>query len=214
MEAETGRDALWATVQFVGSADVGERLDCTLEVLASGRRTSQLRMTATVGERIVLAAVGATGDARRGPLTVQFGSMPDVPSPDDTPEWHPNMSIPIPRQVESWLSITELRGVAMPGQDRAMWARMRDLPQTRATLGFLADMVPSRVVSAAGRTGAGTSLDNAMRYGPRPETEWILVDFDPYLASGGYAHGGARLWSEDGTLVGIASQTATLLLFD
>ena len=95
-----------------------------------------------------------------------------------------------------------------------MWARMRDMPQTRATLGFLADMVPSRVVSAAGRTGAGTSLDNAMRYGPQPDTEWILVDFDPYLASGGYAHGGARLWSEDGTLVGIASQTATLLLFD
>src|SRR5262245_7845202 len=27
MEAETGRDALWATAQFVGSADLGERFD-------------------------------------------------------------------------------------------------------------------------------------------------------------------------------------------
>jgi acyl-CoA thioesterase len=214
IEAETGRSALWATVQFVGSADIGERFDCRVEVLAAGRRTSQVRMTATVGDRIVLEAIGATGDARTGPLNMQFGTMPGVPSPDETPEWRPNISIPIPRGVESWLTITELRGVSVPGHDHAMWARMRDMPQTRATLGFLADMVPSRVVSAAGRTGAGTSLDNAMRYGPRPQTEWILVEFDPYFAAGGYAHGGARLWSEDGTLLGVASQTATLLLFD
>src|SRR3954462_12838156 len=54
MEAESGRSALWATVQFVGSADIGERFDCSVEVLAAGRRTSQLRMTATVGDRTVL----------------------------------------------------------------------------------------------------------------------------------------------------------------
>jgi acyl-CoA thioesterase len=42
----------------------------------------------------------------------------------------------------------------------------------------------------------------------------MLVDFDPYLVSGGYAHGAARLWAEDGTLLGVASQTATVLLFD
>jgi acyl-CoA thioesterase len=214
MEAETGRAALWATVQFVGTADIGERFDCRLEVLAAGRRTSQLRMTGMVGDRLVLAAIGATGDARLGPLTAQFGTMPDVPSPDETPEWRPNAPISIPQGAESWLSITELRGVALPDHDRVMWARVRDMPQTRATLGFLADMVPSRVVSAAGRIGAGTSLDNAMRYGPRPETDWILVEFDPYLAAGGYAHGGARLWSEDGTLLGVASQTASLILFD
>jgi acyl-CoA thioesterase len=214
MEAETGRAALWATAQFVGTADVGERFDCHVDVLAAGRNTSQLRMTGMVGDRLVLAAIGATGDARAGPLNVQFGTMPHVPGPDETPDWRPNMTFPIPTDVASWLSIVELRGAATPGVDSAMWARMRDMPQTRATLGFLADMVPSRVVSAAGRMGAGTSLDNAMRYGPRPETDWILVEFDPYFAAGGYAHGGARLWAQDGTLLGVASQTATLLLFD
>jgi acyl-CoA thioesterase len=214
MEAESGRAALWATAQFVGTADVGERFDCRVDVLATGRRTSQLRMTGLVGDRLVLAAIGATGDTRPKPLNVQFGTMPDVPSPDETPEWRPNVTIPIPADVESWLSIVELRGVAAPDFDSAMWARMRGMPQTRATLGFLADMVPSRVVSAAGRVGAGTSLDNAMRYGPRPETDWILVEFDPYFAAGGYAHGGARLWAQDGALLGVASQTATLLLFD
>jgi acyl-CoA thioesterase len=214
MEAETGRDALWATAQFVGSADLGERFDVHVEVLASGRRTSQLRMTGTVGGRLVLTALGATGDARVGPLNAQFGAMPDVAPPDETPEWRPHAGVTIPHQVESWINAAELREMSGTGERRTMWARMRGMRHTRATLGFLADMVPSAVVSAAGRMGAGTSLDNAMRFGPRPDTDWMLIDFDPYLAAGGYAHGGARLWSQDGTLLGVASQTATLLLFD
>src|SRR5690606_29588963 len=61
MEAATARDALWTTVQYAGSADIGERIDCHVDVLAHGKRTSQVRVTATVGERVVIAAVGATG---------------------------------------------------------------------------------------------------------------------------------------------------------
>ena len=212
MEAESGRGAVYATVQFAGTADVGERIDCHVEVLARGNRTSQLRMTATTGGRIVLAAVGATSEPRPQSLRAQFGSMPAVPSPEEAEPWLPMAPFPIPDDMTSWLSAAELR--TADGPRHALWARMRNLRQTRATLGFLADMVPSAVVSAAGERGAGTSLDNSMRFGPVPDTEWILVDFDPYLASGGYVHGAARLWAPDGTLLGIASQSATLLLFD
>lgn len=215
MEAESGRGATYSTVQFAGSADLGDRIDCHVEVLAEGRRTTQLRMTATVDGRIVLAAIGATGEARTEPLEAQFGTMPDVPGPEGAgpwmPERHLELPITIPDGVTSWFSIADLRET--PGR-ASMWARMRDMPQTRATLGFLADMVPSAVVRAAGRTGAGTSLDNAMRFGAVPDTDWILVDFDPYLISGGYTHGAARLWAQEGTLLGVASQTATVMLFD
>lgn len=212
MEAESGRGALYATVQFAGSADTGERIDCSVEVLARGRRTSQLRMTASVGDRIVLAAIGATGDPPAGAVSAQFGSMPAVAPPGESAPWRPNVPFPIPTDVPSWLTGAELREAE--GPSHALWARRRDMRQTRATLGFLADMVPSAVVRAAGRVGAGTSLDNSMRFGATPDTEWILVDFDPYLVSGGYAHGAARLWAEDGTLLGVASQTATVLLFE
>lgn len=214
LEAETGRAALWATVQFAGSATVGDRVDCHVEVLASGRRTAQARMTASVGDRVMLAAIGATGDPRAGDLSAQFGTIPDVGSPDDAPPWRPNVPFPVDVQRPSWLQITELREVRASKGPRLLWARLRDRPQTRASLGFLADMVPSAVVQAAGRAGAGTSLDNAMRFGPEPATDWILIDFDPYFVAGGYAHGAARIWSTDGTLLAIASQTATLLLFD
>jgi acyl-CoA thioesterase len=213
MEAESGRGALYATAQFVGSAETGERIDCHVETLARGRRTSQLRMTATVGDRIVLAAVGATGEQHAQPVDAHFGSMPDVSSPDDAGEWRPNAPIEIPEHIPSWLTITDLRQARVEGGGQAMWARMRHMPQTRATLGFLADMVPSAVASAGGHMGGGTSLDNSMRFGPLPDTEWILVDFDPYLIAHGYGHGAARLWSEDGVLLGIASQTAALRLF-
>jgi acyl-CoA thioesterase len=70
------------------------------------------------------------------------------------------------------------------------------------------------VVRAAGRNGAGTSLDNSIRFGLEPHGDWVLVDVDPYLISDGYVHGAARLWSEDGELMGVASQTASVLLFD
>ena len=83
MEAETGRDALWTTVQYASSAELGARIDCHVEVLASGKRTSQLRMTATDDDRIVLAAVGATGAARVGPIEAQIPAMPAMPPPDE-----------------------------------------------------------------------------------------------------------------------------------
>jgi acyl-CoA thioesterase len=66
------------------------------------------------------------------------------------------------------------------------------------------------VMDAVGHFGAGTSLDNTIRVGSAASGEWVLVDGLPEQSVGGYGHGTVRLWAEDGTLVGIASQTATL----
>jgi acyl-CoA thioesterase len=213
MEAETSRLPLWASVQFVGSADVGDRIDCRVDVVAGGRRTAQVRMTARVGDRVMLEGIGSAGDDRPDSVSAQFGGMPDVDPPETAADWRPNVPFKIDFDAASWLQVADIRE-AMGAPGHAIWARMRHRRQSFASLGFLADMVPSAVVRAAGRAGAGTSLDNSMRFGPRPDTEWILVDFDPYFAAGGYAHGGARLWATDGTLLGVASQTATMVLFD
>jgi acyl-CoA thioesterase len=124
--------------------------------------------------------------------------------------------VPFPVALDrpSWLQIADIREARSATGGHALWARMRDRRQTRATLGFLADMVPSGVVASAGRAGAGTSLDNAMRFGPAPDTDWMLLEYDPYFITGGYAHGAGRIWSEDGVLLGVASQTAAMILFD
>ena len=176
-----------------------------------------MRVTATCGDRVVLAAVGATGTLKdEGTIEVSVGSMPDIGGPDESgfTQWGPR-----PEMLErmgadvlasSWLAIAEMR----QHESGAIWARMRDGRQTRATLAFLADMVPSSVVRAAGMMGGGTSLDNACRFGRLVDTEWVLLDFDPYLATGGYLSGAARVWSDDGVLLGVASQTATAMFFE
>lgn len=214
MEAETARDPLWATVQYAGSADLGETIDVHVEVLAAGRRTSQVRMTATVGDRIVLAGLGSTGAPRSSPIEVQVGTMPDVGSPDDAESWGSRFPHAADAPPTSWLQIAEMRQVDLGEHGNAIWARMRDGSQTRATVSFLADMVPSSVARAAGHMGGGTSLDNAVRFGRDAETEWILLDFDPWFATGGYLHGGARVWATDGTLIAVASQTAVAMLWN
>ena len=213
MEAETARDALWTTVQFVGSADIGERVDCHVEVLAGGRRTSQVRLTASVADRTVLVAVGSTGAHREGSLELQLGSMPAVPGPAACEPWGHRWN-PEGVPPTGWLLLAEMREVALDNDRFAIWGRMHGLSHTRATISFLADLVPSAVVRASGRMGAGTSLDNSMRFGVVPETEWVLLDFDPWFATGGYLHGGARLWAEDGTLLAFASQTASAIVWD
>ena len=213
MEAETTRDALWATVQFAGTAEIGERIECHVEVLAQGRRTSQVRLTGTTNGRVVLAAIGATGAHRDGPVELQIGTMPDVPGPDAAAPWgHAWREGGMP--PIGWLMLAEVREVELATDRFAIWARMREHPPSRATLSFLADLVPSAVVRAAGFMGAGTSLDNAMRFGRFTDTDWVLVDFDPWFATGGYLHGGARLWAQDGTLLAFASQTASAIVWD
>src|SRR3954451_23349372 len=79
IEAETERDALWVTAQFAASADVGDRLDSHVEVLAQGRRTSQVRVTTSVDQRLVVASLGAAALPRDGGVEVQIGALPVVP---------------------------------------------------------------------------------------------------------------------------------------
>jgi acyl-CoA thioesterase len=112
-----------------------------------------------------------------------------------------------------WLLIAEMRQVEIDDNRFITWGRMREQALSRAAISFLADLVPSSVARAAGHMGGGTSLDNSMRFGRFTDSEWILLDFDPWFATNGYLHGGARIWAQDGTLLGVASQTATAMVW-
>lgn len=208
METVTERDALWATVQFSGSVDIGEHLDCTVDVHAQGRRSSQLQLTIRSGDRLIITALGATGVHTDGPLEVQVPVMPSVPGPDDADDWLGRHRQPGQPPV-GWAEIAEMRRIELPDGHFAMWGRLKGHPQSRASLGFLADFVPVSVTRAAGVDGAGFSLDNSIRYGHFVETDWVLLDFDPWFAAGGYLHGAVRLWAQSGVLLGVASQTAS-----
>jgi acyl-CoA thioesterase len=218
MEAETGVDCRWVTVQFVGTAMLGARIDCHTEVLATGKRVRQCRVTGTVDGQVVFSGVGATAAAKPGGYAGQFETMPVVPPPEECPKF--NFMGRLPAEVTAkattgFQRITEFRTARNPDDGRvALWIRVIDHEATPALLGYIADFVPMSVARAGGRVGAGTSLDNTMRFGPRITPEWVLVDLDPHLAADGYGHGTVHLWSPDGELLATGSQTASMLFFD
>jgi acyl-CoA thioesterase-2 len=217
LEATTGRNALWVTTQFVGSADIGDRFDCHVEVLAAGYNTTQGRVTATVDGKIVFAALGATARARDDAFGADLGEMPRVVGPDECAPWTPEFPIPVETiAARGPFATAEFREAKTETGAVVLWARMHGMLQDRLTLAYLGDFVPSAVLRAAGRSGGGTSLDNNIRYGMAPPdgTDWILIETDPYLADSGYVSGAARLWSAEGRLLAVAAQTAVARLFD
>jgi acyl-CoA thioesterase len=57
------------------------------------------------------------------------------------------------------------------------------------------------------------SLDNTLRVVHVVETEWVLVDIVVEAINQGFGHGHVYLWSEDGTLMATASQSALVRLW-
>ena len=156
MESVTDRDALYCTTQFSGSANTGAQLDCRVEVLASGRRSSQLRITVFEGDRLVLTSLGATGE-HNDHLEVQVPVMPDVPGPEHAEDWMARFRLPDQPPRTGWAEIAELKRVELPDGHFAMWGRMRNHKMTRAGLGFIADFVPVSVTRARRESTARAS---------------------------------------------------------
>jgi acyl-CoA thioesterase len=215
--ARSGRDPVWVTTQFVSTTMLGSVVDLDVEVLAEGRRSSQLRVTGIAEHGVVFASLGACGVLRPEAMTGTFEQMPVV-----TPPEVGGIAFGSRSDIEvGWHTVTEVRTAEIldhpdegPGR-LCLWLRRRDGgPVTPAVSAYLADLIPLSIVRGCGLLGAGTSLDNTIRIGAAAETEWILLDMRPNLAIGGYGHGVANVWTQDGQLLAVASQTASLMAFD
>jgi len=213
MEAATQRDALWCSTQFVSQPFKGDTVTWEVERLAVGKRAAQLLVRATANDQTAFVAIGSTGIAVDGGLTGQYVAMPEVQGPDESP---PRMSaMPAEPSADSWARHVEMREAVLLGDARptvAFWARMRDgEAMTPAVLAFIADFVPLAVARAAGKMGAGSSLDNSMRFhGGVADADWVLIELHGELANGGFGHGSLRVWTEDGNLMATGSQTASM----
>lgn len=229
----TGRSALWMTTQFVATAASESEVHVHTEILAPGKRTNQVRVTATTDQgHVVFASLGATGPLDQGGIEGSYDRAPVVGTPDDAEPWSSPFSgmaeaagidpsvLAIPPRT-GFTEAIELRKAAIiehpdPGPGRTcVWARRRDgVPITPAVASFVADMVPMSVARAVGRITTGTSLDNTVRVGAFRPSEWILLDLRPHFAAGGYGHGLVHVWDESGALMATASQTASMKPFD
>ncbi len=218
MEGVTDRAVTWTTVQFSSSCGAGEIIDLAATVTASGRRTSQLRVTATVDGRELFTALGATVDPSRAGATGlngQWETMPSVAPPEECLPLelrHPEAEA----DAESHILLSDMRTAVGfeddPPAQVALWCRPRGVARlSAAVLGWQADMLGIALSKASGGSG-GTSLDNTVRFGPpaRAGEAWVLLDMRGQALVDGYGHGATHLWGHDGTLLATASQTCIM----
>lgn len=231
VEAASGRPGLYATAQLVGTAAQGEEVVVRTEVVATGRSVSQVQVDARVGDQLLFSALGAAATPIDGGLAGVGPVMPVVPPPDDCPVlWSPEV---VPRTAHpdgdptvGQHNASEHRAATLldpadgrPGR-RAMWTRLTGpwstpgAPLTPAGLAYVHDMVPMAITATCGVDGAGTSLDQGLRMAEPADDEWVLLDLEGEVAAGGFGHGRVTLWSPDGRVLAVGSQSARLFSFE
>ena len=118
-------------------------------------------------------------------------------------------------RVASARDHTELPGPAMPDGRSALWAKLPEILElSSASLAVLGDYVPFGIGQALGLPAGGNSLDNTLRVGRIVETDWVLLDIRVHQIYRGFGHGVVHLWSEDGQLIGTASQSTIVRMWE
>jgi acyl-CoA thioesterase len=219
LEATTDRPLVWATAQYFSFARMPGTLDITLDIVITGTSTTQARCSIAQGDEEILDMLATLG-RRPAPAT---GTWAEPPQVRPIAETHPQFVAQAIGTVHEALDMRLVHGVSRrqllrgrpvknTGGRAAFWLRIPGgarVPDA-ADLALVGDTVPAAFASATGKPVSGNSLDNTIRVGTLVWTEWVLVDVQVHALVDGYGHGIAHLWSEDGTLLGTASQSAVV----
>lgn len=212
LEAGLGRPTVWATAQYAAHARVGATVQIELEILHEGPRTTQARAISRVDDDAVIVTNAALG-RRDLDLFEVYPTLPPVTSPDDS-EPHirtrPGDSI-FKRMDQRYTRSTgeDLGGPTGHGPGRVcMWNRAPDdMPTSTATLAILGDFVANGISRVTGRSLSSNSLDNTLRVIDTRPTDWYLLEIEISSIRNGFCHGDVHVWTEDGNLLAVASQS-------
>lgn len=226
LEATTERPVVWATAQYLSFAPVGSVMDLDVTVSVAGHRTTQARVIGHVGETEIVTVNAALG-RRDLPLERSWPVMPAVEPPErcepreidleaeSLGRHHPQRWAVAPPGTHD---TTVTTGDAVPSNDAGptghgpgrvcVWTRPPDdVEPSAATLAILGDWVPMGLSSLTGWLINSTSLDNTIRVLRVVASEWYLLEIEGAGVNHGFGHGQLRIWSADGTLTAIASQS-------
>jgi len=210
------------SVQFLGVARF-EPVDLVTETLQAGRRSQAIRVSMTQGDRPISHAVVwtvAEPDGRDG-LHYDWTAPPDLPGPDglDTSEELRDEPPPFPfwDNMESrptdWLG-PEAWEKARPLEPvLRSWYRLRPTPTfddpflEAARVAMVCDLMGWPSVVRALQPGQemtwmAPNLDcNVTFHQPPGDSEFLLLDAESPLATGGTIGAVGRVWSEDRRLL-------------
>ncbi len=212
LETVTGRPTVWASAQYLSYATVGRVVDYELILATVGRHITQARAVARSEGREILTVNAALG-LPQGGLRQTWVQPPAVPPPDRClprqlpPQFANTILDAVEVRMARGRDLAELDGTPGP-PDSAIWVRVPGHGSpTAGTLAIFGDFVPGGTSQPLGRRTMGRSLDNTLRVVRLVPTEWVLCDIRLHAIYDDYAHGTAFLWSTDGVLLGMASQS-------
>jgi acyl-CoA thioesterase len=216
LEGAFDRQLVWATAQYLHHAGPSGTIDIAITPEIEGRNTTQARAALRVGDVELLLTSAALG-SRPFPHSGRWVAMPDVPSPDACRPWigprAEGEQVLVHYQIRfaRGRTIDELDGTAGPGR-AALWCHVPEGPRALSVgdLALVGDLLMPSLSGALGAPITANSVDNTLRVVERATTEWVLLDVAIDAANDGFAHAGAHLWTEDGVLLAIASQTLVL----
>lgn len=204
MSLDSGLPPLWANIQFLSPTQHAEELRIRCAQCGGGQSIGQWMAEIDVNGRPthrVSAALGA-----REPSEQQiFAQMPDVSSPGECePVGGPPWGAPgaLHDQLEMRLASQDF-----DNGDIAIWSRnTAGFDNDAGWLAIVSDFFLGGHPKAAG----GSSLDATFRFIQSAKPGWVLSVTDFAAFDRGVAHGSAKHFGEDGTLLAISSQTGVL----
>lgn len=218
-EQATGRSPVWMTTQFVSLTQRGESLTVRCTPSAVGRTMSQVRVTAEVEGREVLAGLGACGARPEHHRTAQITAPPAdrpedcepvVRDPDDPSELHHLVDTRVARGMFGFTQT----GAASGDEVSWIWCRMPTVDLDVGTLALIADYMPSVLGNAVDRRVWCSSIDNTIRYADPVDdpSGWVLLENSAEFVGNGFGIGRCRMWSQSGRLLATASQSMSVRL--
>lgn len=211
LEGTTDRRVVWATAQYLSFAKVGSVVDIDVTIAVDGRNTTQARAVAHVGGTEIITVNAALGE-RDHDADVTHSAPPIVRPPDECPVRERFSEV-----TDALDSRMEQRWALAPGTDSpaplepgriAVWTRMPDLLEpSGASLAVLGDYVPMGIGFTLDRETSSTSLDNTLRVLSTVPSEWYLLDITIDGVRNGFGHGDIHIWSDDGVLCAVGSQS-------
>lgn len=210
-ERATGRPLTWAACQFVEGATVPDVIDLAFEELVAGRRVTQGRVTGRVGDRVVLAALVALG-TREFPAQGQWGPLPPPLPPLEactTRHMREERRGGLRPRIDERAASGDADGVVRATDGRSfMWATLPDgVPACASALAVLGDAVSTGVAAAFEEDLRARSIDNSIRVVRPRACDAVLIDTQVDGAADGLAHGTVKLWTPDGHLLAVTSQS-------
>jgi acyl-CoA thioesterase II len=219
-EAVAGRPLMWVTTHFVTNATAGEHIAISVDTVMDGRATSQIHVHGRAGDRLVFSSFASLTE-RPDEVTASWATMPAVDPPEQCAEFifpfESKLGDSFMRRIQRRTAFGRDESLFADGGEPVadgrigIWYRLNDgLIDSAATLAYVADVVPAAVNAGLGRPAGGTSLDNTLRVIRPIPSEWVLLDVQADGFGRSIGQGTVHVWSPDGELLGVASQSCII----